>query len=69
MNEGEGLTAEQRMHVLHAARAGILELVCEHPELAIRLDADDLARVYLAGLVAGVEAAVRVFQLVSDERS
>lgn len=62
-----GLSGEQREHVLHAARGGIVELLVKNPALGIRFGADDLTEVYLAGVVAGVDAAVRVFELVGKE--
>lgn len=58
------LTEEETNQVLHAARGGILDLISENPALAIRFGEEDLVKVYLAGVVAGVDATVRVFKLV-----
>lgn len=58
-NEGEGLTPEQRQHVLHAATSSIIELLSEHPELA-KIPAGQLTTVFLAGVEAGVDALDRV---------
>jgi hypothetical protein len=63
----EGLTDEQREHVLHAARGGIIDLLGQNPALAVRFGADDLTQVFLAGVVAGVDATVRVFELVARD--
>lgn len=63
----DGLTEEQREHVLHAARSGILELLVQKPALAIRFGTEDLTDVFLAGVVAGVDATVRVFELVARD--
>lgn len=60
------LTEEQKEQALYAARSGILTLLAERPELAL-LGADDLTTVYLAGVVAGVEAAVAVFQTIGRD--
>jgi len=61
--EQPGLSEEEKQQVLHAARSGIIELVVEHPEVRL-LGADDLTTVFMAGVLAGVDATVRVFQVV-----
>lgn len=58
----EGLTAEQKQQVLHAATSGLLDLLEEHPELAA-IGGDDLTRVFLAGVNAGVDAFDRVLKI------
>ncbi len=63
----EGLSDEEREQALYAARSGIVELMANDPALAIRLGADDLTKVYLAGVVAGVDAASRVFEIVARD--
>lgn len=64
----DGLTPEQKEHVLYAARGGIVELLGEHPELAFRFGADDLTTVFVAGILAGVDATVQVFELIGKEK-
>lgn len=65
----DGLTDEQKEHVLHAARGGIVDLLAKYPELAFHFGADDLTRVFTAGILAGVDATVRVFELLAKEES
>jgi len=63
----EELSAEQKAQALHAARSGIIDLISQDPALGVRIGAEDLTRVYLAGVQAGVDAAARVFELVARE--
>lgn len=57
-----GLTPEQKEHVLHAATSGLIDLLLEHPELA-SLGAEAVGQVYMAGVVAGVDAFDRVLRV------
>lgn len=61
------LTEEQKQHVLHATTSGVIDLLHEHPELAIRLAADDIVQVYVAGVVAGAETTVRLLGLIARD--
>lgn len=60
-----GLTAEQREQALYAARGGVLDLITAHPELGIRVSPDDLTTIYLAGIVAGCDATIRVLDTLT----
>jgi hypothetical protein len=63
----DDLSEEQKAQALHAARSGIIDLMAADPALGIRFGADDLAKVYLAGVLAGVDAAGRVFDVIARE--
>ena len=62
MDEGEGLSEEQKAHVLNSAVGGMIDLLNDHPELA-KLPAGAIQTIYLAGLSAGVNALDRVLQV------
>lgn len=55
------LSGEEKAQAAYHAKQGVLSLIEKNPALAIRYSSDDLVEVYLAGLLAGVEAAMGVF--------
>lgn len=59
------LNEEEKAQALYHARQGVLALIERNPALGIRVAADDLVEVYLAGIIAGVEAASGVFDAVA----
>lgn len=54
------LTKEQQAQVMHAATSGLLDLLAEEPALAREVGSERLTKVYLAGVMAGVDAFDRV---------
>jgi len=61
----EGLNREERQQALYAARQGVVDLIAENPVLAIRIGAEDMTEIYLAGVKAGVEACIGVFSTIA----
>lgn len=63
MASHEGLTDEQKEHVMHAATSGLLDLMIARPELVAVASADEISTIFMAGVMAGVDAFDRVLQV------
>jgi hypothetical protein len=58
-----GLSEEERTQVMHAATSALIDLLLEDPVLAREVGGDYLTKVFLAGVVAGVDAFDRVLTI------